>query len=147
MAYFGIEDETFGLYILILETLIIITISLALMEARKLRLSRHRALMISAYLVQATIVFFWMARKFVEGYSFLSMDPLSRWNIFLHVGIGTTVAFLATGWIIAILVDPEINVAKAKRAKPLMRTIYSLWVFNFLLGLFNYLNRYHLQWI
>lgn len=138
-----VDDQTWGTIVLGLETLIVIALTFALTEARRLRVSRHRMLMISIYLLQGAILLSWMGPNFLESYSFFNANRDRFWRILLHASIGTTVALLATGIIIAMLIEPEIHVAKMKRGKPLMRTTYALWVLNYLLGAYNFFDRYY----
>ncbi|MCH8905798.1 MAG: hypothetical protein IH840_01815 [Candidatus Heimdallarchaeota archaeon] len=148
MAYFGYDDETFGGIILIIETLLVIALTIAVIEARRLRTHVHRRIVIVVYIIQILIVLIWMGRSFLDASAIsLLLDTPLLWTLTLHVTIGIVVLMLAGGWIIAMTVDPDIHVAKMKRGKPLMRTIYVLWVFNYLLGAFNYFNTWRLHLI
>ena len=143
MAYFGLSNQTYGLYVWIIETLIVLTLTLAVIEARRLRIEHHRAMVITCYSVQWLMVLSWMGRNFLHNFNRFNTDWDERWTLLLHVIIGSLVLLLATGWIVTMYVDPDIHVAKLKRGKPLMRTVYTLWVINYLIGSFNYFNRWY----
>lgn len=138
-----VDDQTWGTIVLGVETLIILTLTTAVIEARRLRIDRHRILIFSAYVVQGIVLLSWMLPNFLDGYSFFNSNRDQFWRILLHAGLGGIIALLATGMIIGMLLEPEIHVAKMKRGKPLMRTVYGLWFFNYLLGTYNFMLRYY----
>lgn len=138
-----VDDQAWGTIVLSLETLIVIGLTTAVVEARRLRISRHRLLIFSVYILQGLVLLSWMGPNFLDGYGFFNANRDQFWRVLLHASIGTIVALLATGLIIAMLIEPEIHVSKMKRGKPLMRTVYTLWVLNYLLGVYNFLYRYY----
>lgn len=145
-----VEDIVWASIVLGFETLIVISLIYAGVQARRLKIYRHKPLMITNYLVQLTIWILWMLPKFMRDETniflrfsaILQLDPKMFWSVMLHIIIGSSVGILATFLVFVMVLFPEINVSKMKKLKPVMRLTIVLWILNYSLGVYNFINKY-----
>lgn len=133
-----------ALIVLIIEYGLVLILTLAVFEARRLRTNWHHFWIYSAYFTQLVIWAYWMARGVDYSRENIEASGASWVSIVLsaHIIFGFIVGIAATYLVAIYLINREMTVPRLKRTKPIMKFVYYGWVSNVLLGTVLFLGLY-----